>query len=107
MSEKCQNLCDLFKMQISKKQEYISSLKSIIIYISKDSKNRAFDFKSELDQKINSLVNFPYKFKQSIYYSDENTRDMIFKGYTIPYLIDTQNQQIVILDIFKWINKQT
>lgn len=92
-------------MRISRKQEYLLSLKDIMIYISEDSKNRSLNFKSELDHKINNLVNFPYKFKQSIYYPDENTRDMIFKGYTIPYFIDEQNQQIIILDIFKWQNR--
>lgn len=47
----------------------------------------------------------PYKYRKSFYYDDINVRDMIFKGYTIPYLIDEKNNKIVLLDIFKWIDK--
>lgn len=71
-------------------------------FISQDSLNRADSFKTQLKEKISKLPNYPYKFRQSHYYDDENVRDMIFKGYTIPYLIDTDKNLIVILDIFKW-----
>lgn len=71
-------------------------------FISQDSFNRADSFKTQLKEKISKLPDYPYKFRQSHYYADENVRDMIFKGYTIPYLIDTDKNLIVILDIFKW-----
>ena len=32
-----------------------------------------------------------------------NVRDLVFKGYTVPYIID--NETIVIIDIFKWENR--
>ncbi len=44
----------------------------------------------------------PFKFRQSYYYKDEKIKDLIFKGYTIPYLIDNEEKVIVILDIFKY-----
>jgi len=44
----------------------------------------------------------PYRFRQSQYYENPNVRDLIFKGYTIPYLIDNDNEKLVVLDIFKW-----
>jgi len=44
----------------------------------------------------------PYKYRKSYYYDDENIRDFIFKGYTIPYLIDKQKDLLVVLDIFKY-----
>ncbi|MGM0533206.1 MAG: type II toxin-antitoxin system RelE/ParE family toxin, partial [Campylobacterota bacterium] len=50
-------------------------------------------------------ANMPYKFRQSYYYDSLNIRDFIFKGYTIPYLIDEDKGVIVLLDIFKWIDK--
>jgi len=52
------------------------------------------------------LDTFPYKYRQSYYYNDPQIRDLIFKGYTIPYLIDEKRDVIVILDIFKWIEKK-
>jgi len=92
-------------MQIIREETYLLSLEIILDYIANDSINRAFDFLSKLDNKINNLVNMPYKCRASLYYKDDNIRDLIFKGYTIPYLIDSRKETIVILDIFKWINK--
>ena len=65
----------------------------------------ALKFNNELESKINSIANFPYKNRQSIYFPDENNRDMIFKGYTITYHIDKKNQTIVLLGIKKYKDK--
>lgn len=46
-----------------------------------------------------SLPHFPYKCRKSLYADDENIRDFIFKGYTIPYIIE--DEAIVVLTIFK------
>ena len=92
-------------MFIVRKREYLSSLKTVLSFIAEDSRSRALNFKSQLDNKINNLGNFPYKFKQSKNYDDENVRDMIFKGYTITYLIENEKDRISILDIYKWIDK--
>lgn len=92
-------------MIILKKREYLTALKNIILFISKDSKNRALNFKSQLDKKIDDLINFPYKFQQSKNHSNEDVRDMIFKGYTITYIIENDKDRIVILDIYKWVDK--
>lgn len=92
-------------MTILRRREYSSALKVIILFISKDSKSRAFNFKSQLDNKINELVNFPYKFKQSKNHNAEDVRDMTFKGYTITYFIENDKDRIAVLDIYKWIDK--
>ena len=47
-------------MKIIRKKEYTTALKSILSFIAKDSTNRALNFKNQLDNKINDLVNFPY-----------------------------------------------
>jgi len=91
------------------KIEYNPTFKQNLIhiweYIAKDSIDRANNFLNQLEHKINNLLNFPYKFRKSYYYNDKDIRDLIFKGYSIPYYIDTQNNTIVILDIFKWNKK--
>jgi len=92
-------------MIIVRKREYSTALKVILSFIAKDSRNRALNFKSQLDNKINNLVNFPYKFQQSKNHFDENVRDMIFKGYTITYMVEDEKERISILDIYKWIDK--
>ena len=92
-------------MKILRKREYTTALKVIIKYISKDSKNRALHFKSQLDNKINDLSNFPFKFRKSRLHSDENVRDMTFKGYSIIYFVEEDRNRISIVDIFKWVEK--
>ena len=74
-------------------------------FISKDSKTKAKKFNSELHEKIKNIPVSPYKYRKSHYYEDTQVRDMIFKGYTIPYLIDKENNVIVVLEIFKWIDR--
>jgi hypothetical protein len=74
-------------MVIVRRREYSTTLKVILSFIAKDSRNRALNFKSQLDNKINDLVNFPYKFKQSKNHNDEDVRDMIFKGILLHILL--------------------
>lgn len=89
-------------MRIVRSTKYAQSLKTIITYISTDSKPRAFNFKSELDKNINNLWNMPFKFRQSIYFEDENIRDLIFKGYTVVYKVDELKEIITIIGIKKY-----
>ncbi len=92
-------------MKILRKKEYTTALKIILKFISKESKNRALSFKNQLDKKINNLDNFPYKFRQSKLHNDENVRDMTFKGYSVIYFVEEEQDRISIVDIFKWVEK--
>ena len=77
-------------------------LGNILSFIAADSPDRAVRFRDALRQNLDALPHFPYKFRQSIHHHDPQVRDYIFKGYTIPYLIDEAKSVIVVLDIFKW-----
>ncbi len=72
-------------------------------YIAEDSKNRANNFKRELRVHIENIPHFPYKFRRSKWFDNDDIRDLIFKGYTIPYSI--QKDKIIVLDIFKWADR--
>jgi len=87
-------------MQIKLSDEFQISFENIFKYISKDKLLAAKEFKKNLFIKIKELPNFPYKYRKSIYFEDDNIRDMIFKGYTIVYKVDSSKKLIVILDIF-------
>ena len=91
-------------MTIVKSKIFEIELENIVLYIAKDSKIRALKFQKVLMQNLNQLSIMPKKFRKSIYYNDVNVRDYIFKGYTIPYLINYDKNELVILDIFKWSN---
>ena len=87
-------------MKISRTTEYQAELLVILKYIAKDKISASKNFKIELDNQIDEIPNFPYKYRKSIYFDDENVRDMIFRGYTINYEMDLDKNRIFILSIF-------
>ena len=71
-------------------------------FIAKDKRKAAKEFLAKVKAHIETLTDNPRKGRLN----DEGNRELIHKGYTIPYLIDGDN--IVILGIFnqnKW-NKE-
>jgi len=89
-------------MVIIRKREYLNALKSIISFIAEDSVVRAKQFKRQLDSRIEDIVYFPYKYRQSLHHDSVEVRDLIFKGYTIVYRINAPEEKIEIIEIFKW-----
>jgi len=81
---------------------FTNSFNSIWDFISIDSRTRANQFKIELKEKIEALVYMPYKFRKSFYFDNEDIRDMIFKGYVIPYKIDKIKNEIIVIGIKKY-----
>jgi len=87
-------------MKIIYDDKFLKNFLNIWDFIALDSKVNANRFKKELKQQIENLPLFPYKFRQSIYFEEKNIRDLIFKGYTIPYKIE--EERIIILGIKKY-----
>ena len=58
--------------------QYQENSKNLIIAIKKD-------------------LQFPYNFKKSIYFDDEDYGDYVHKGYTVTYEINNEEQPVVIL----------
>lgn len=81
------------------RDDFLNELDNILEFIANDNISRAINFADELYKKIYNLQNMPYKFRRSTSFNADNIRDLIFKGYVVPYLIDGEN--IVILGIFK------
>jgi len=89
-------------VQIVRSKKYTTSLQEIMRFISLDSKNRALEFRNKLDKQISNIINMPYKCRKSIYFNDDNIRDLIYKGYTVVYKIDEKKSIITILGIKKY-----
>ena len=87
-------------MQINRSQRYKNNLFQILDYIAQDKLSASEDFLNKLDKLINNLPNFPYKFRKSKYFDDENIRDMVYKGYTIIYRINKTKNTIDIIRMF-------
>ena len=94
-------------MRIIQDELFKSNIQAILKHITIDSKTKASSFNTQLFCKISALTDMPYRFRRSYYHEDDAIRDLIFKGYTIPYLIDEGRGVIVILDIFKWSHRDT
>jgi plasmid stabilization system protein ParE len=75
-------------MNIRFEESFIDSLALKLEYIAKDNPNAARKFKNDLIAACKDILHMPYKHRKSIYYDDENVRDMIFRGYVIIYIIE-------------------
>ena len=89
-------------MTIIKDPKFNQEFKVILGFIALDSKNRAKTFKDELISHVNDLTYMPYKYRKSIYFSNNNTRDYIFKGYVIPYHVNTEDNTLTVLGMVKY-----
>ncbi|NCO02540.1 MAG: type II toxin-antitoxin system RelE/ParE family toxin [Epsilonproteobacteria bacterium] len=92
-------------MQIIRDTNYLQKLQSIMEYIAQDSVNQALKFQVDLDEIIHDIPDMPFKYKKSIYFNDKNIRDLVFKGYVVPYKIDPVKNQIIIIGINKYMEK--
>ena len=87
-------------MKIIRSRKFQINLFVILGHIAKDKVSASRNFQKELDKSIRNIPNFPYKYKKSIYFNDDNIRDLIVKKYTINYEINLEDNTIEILNIF-------
>ena len=87
-------------MTIEYSPRFKRELLQIHKFIAKDSIARANTFINEIKSNIENLPNFPFKHRQSQKSDNPALRELIHKGYTIAYLVDESNDQIIILGIF-------
>ncbi len=92
-------------MKIVFKDTFLNRLSDQVKFIAKDSPNRARKFKNQLLTEIKKISNFPLKHRKSIYFEDQNIRDLIFKGYTVVYRI--KEKKIEVFGFLKQQNKPT
>lgn len=90
-------------MTIIRDIKYKKQLLSILRHIANDKVLASLKFEKELNIKINNLVDSPFICRPSYYFDDKAYRDMLYRGYTIIYKIETD--KILILEIFKWVDR--
>ena len=64
-----------------------NDLIEIYNYISKDSLYYAIKTVSEITEKTENLYYFPYMGRKSLFYNDEEHRELIYKSYKIIYKV--------------------
>ncbi len=87
-------------MKIIRSRKFQINLLLTLQHIAKDKVSASKNFQKELDKLINNIPNFPFKYRQSIYFSDKNIRDLIYKKHTINYEINLEDNSIEIINIF-------
>ncbi len=70
----------------------------VLDFIALDSINRALEFYDELMEKLHNIPNNPFMYRKRENIDD--TRELIYKGYTIPIYIDKEKEAIFVLGIF-------
>ena len=66
-------------MQIERTEKFKWQFREVVLYIAKDKKSASKNFKSTLDKAIDEIRNFPYKYRKSICYDNDNIRDMVLE----------------------------
>ena len=89
-------------MQIEVTQLFEDQLKAILEELLAIDVKLAKDFKLYLETIIINMPTKAKKYKKSIYFDDENIKDIDFQNYTIVFRVDGQNYKV--LGIFKKIS---
>jgi len=87
-------------MNIVASELFGKQLAEIADFIAQDSPSRAAHFVESLGTRLALVTNHPFACRRSIYGDRDDQRDLIFKGYTIVYLIVRAKNEIVLLQIF-------
>lgn len=88
-------------MQILCTELFERQLKDILQDFAKEDFSATKNFKMYLDTVIINIPTKAQKYKQSIYFDDENIKDLEHQGFIIPFLIDPSFDNYLVLGIVK------
>jgi plasmid stabilization system protein ParE len=91
-------------MKINITEGFMSKLNNQVDYIAAEKPTAARKFKKDLIKNIKKDLKYPFHFKKSRYYDDENIRDYVFKGYTAVYYIDIEKKYVSVFGFIKYKN---
>ncbi|MEA3229046.1 MAG: hypothetical protein U9P38_08260 [Campylobacterota bacterium] len=86
-------------MNILTSKLYEKQLKDILELVAQQDYQSAKNFKMYLDTIILNMPTKEKKYKKSIYFDDENIKDISFQGCTIIFFVDKGNSRYIILGI--------
>ena len=87
-------------MKIIHSKNFQLALNELLEFIAqRDGVNRALNFRDELLIEIDKIYPMPKKHRKNSVLNDESVRDLIFKGYVVPFQIHAD--RIEILSIYK------
>lgn len=81
-------------MKIIYLKSFQARLNRQLSYIANDSPVNARRFRDGLKKSIQTIKGQPYSNRRSIYFDDDNIRDLTYKVYTIVYRITEKNIEV-------------
>ncbi len=88
-------------MEILSSELYEKQLKEILEPMIQDDISFAKKFKIYLDTLIVNIPTKAKKYKKSIYFNDENIKDLEYENYTVIFCIEDNNTSYILLGIVK------
>ena len=88
-------------MQILCSSSFEKQLKEILSEYAKEDFAATKNYKMYLDTIILNMPTKVQKFKKSIYFDDENIKDIEHQGHTIPFYYDPKKEVYLLLGIVK------
>jgi len=88
-------------MEIICSELYENQLKGILEPLVKEDISFAKKFKMYLDTIIINIPTKVNKYKKSIYFDDENMKDLEYEEYKIIFRVENGNKRFIILAIVK------
>ena len=79
---------------------FVNRLEGFVEIIAEDKPSAARKFHKEIINACKEIQNFPYKHRKSIYFDDEDIRDLAYKGFVIIYKIELDT-----IRVFAFINR--
>ncbi len=74
-------------MKITYDDIFLDRLKTQIDFIAADKPGAAKKIKLKILTQIKKITKFPYSYRKSVFFENENIRDLIVFGYTIVFEI--------------------
>ena len=87
-------------MKIIRLPRFDEELEVIVNFIADDSLNRAIEFLDVLTEKILDIPEYPHSYRQRKKSKYSESRELVYKGYCVPFYIDKEDDAIVILGIY-------
>lgn len=88
-------------MKIFYRAKFKTDLDKIVEFIANDSIDRAIKFHDEIYNEISKIPFMPYRFRQNQIINDKNVRDLIFKGFVVPFVIKENQIEIYKNNLWK------
>ena len=89
-------------MKVKITKVFRNKLNSQVEFIAQDKPGAARKFKNDLITRIKEIAAMPYRNRKSVFFDQEEIRDLVYKGYLIVYKVDESTREIIVFGFVKY-----